>query len=458
MELWTDKYKPKTLSEMIGNDSKLKLIHSFFKNFKNPKAKKILLLSGPPGIGKTTAANLALKEYNYNIIEFNASSIRGPKNIRDIFDKVLGYNSVIDMFKNGTMPTGIIMDEIDTLCSGGDKGGMTEFLNIIKSRKTKDEYNINNPIICTYNEFSDKKLKELKNLSVEIKMSKPNVMNLEEVVNRIEKEEGMNIEPSAKSIIIQHSMGDIRRLINILYDIYMVYKSELITLDIVEIVVNTFVKKDVDIQIFDITRNILNTPLSNDELLNYYDSDRLQLPMMLHENYINSIYNKDISVDEKFRAVLECADAFVENDIYQTFIYDNQSWEISDTMSLTYALKMNEIGRMKKSFVKTDKIQYTVLLNRISQYHTNKKMINTLSSKLNLNLSFDDMYFLSEMVVFHLFNKSGDINNLVKIMKMHNLSIDHIDLLIRINKLNNNEIKSKYTIKIKKELQELLKK
>lgn len=457
MELWTDKYKPNTLSEMIGNDAKLKSIHNWFKTFNNPKSKKILLLSGPPGIGKTTAANLALKEYNYNIIEFNASSIRGPKNIRDIFDKVLGYNSVIDMFKAGKMPTGIIMDEIDTLCSGGDKGGMTEFLNIIKSRKTKNEFNINNPIICTYNEFSDKKLTELKNLSFEIKMSKPNVINLEEVVDKIEKGEGMNIEPSAKIIIIQHSMGDIRRLINILYDIYTLHKSELITLDIVDTMVNTFVKKDVDIQIFEMTRNILNTELSNNNLLNYYDSDRLQLPMMLHENYINSIYNKDIPVDEKFNKILECSEAFIENDIYQTAIYDNQSWEISDTMSLTYALKINEIGKLKKSFVKTDKIKYTVLLNRISQFHTNKKMINTLSNKLNLNLSFDDLYFLSEMIVFHLFNKNGNKNQLVNIIKNNNLTIENIDLLIRINKLNNNDIKNKYTAKIKKEIQLLIK-
>ena len=45
MELWTDKYKPNTLSEMIGNDAKLKSIHNWFKTFNNPKSKKILLLS-----------------------------------------------------------------------------------------------------------------------------------------------------------------------------------------------------------------------------------------------------------------------------------------------------------------------------------------------------------------------------------------------------------------------------
>jgi len=457
MELWTDKYKPKSLNEMIGNSMKLKMIDDWFKNFKEPKAKKILLLSGPPGIGKTTAANLALKEYGYNIIEFNASSIRGPKNIRDIFNKVLGYKSVVDMFKGGTMPTGIVMDEIDTLCVGGDKGGMTEFLSIIKGRKNKNEFNINNPIICTYNEFSDKKLTELKNLSVEIKMTKPNNNNMMEIIEKIEKNENLDIEDDAKIILIKHAMGDIRRLINILYNIFIVYKGQTITYEIVEIAIETFIKKDVDIQIFEATHNILNKKLSPDEILNYYDNDRLLLPMMLHENYIQSIYNRDISEEEKFKKVLECADALMENDIYQTAIYENQNWEIADTMALKYCLKINEIGQMKKFAAKNDKINYTVLLNKISFYHTNKKLINTLSGKLDVNLSFDDMYFLSENIAYHIFNKNGNKKKLKEIMKQYNLTVDNIDLLLRINKLNNVDIKKKYTAKIKKEITELLK-
>ena len=215
--------------------------------------------------------------------------------------------------------------------------------------------------------------------------------------------------------------------------------------------------KDVDIEIFEATDKILNKKLSPDEILNYYDNDRLLLPMMLHENYIQSIYNRDISEEEKFKKVLECADALMENDIYQTAIYENQNWEIADTMALKYCLKINEIGQMKKFAAKNDKINYTVLLNKISFYHTNKKLINTLSGKLDVNLSFDDMYFLSENIAYHIFNKNGNKKKLKEIMKQYNLTVDNIDLLLRINKLNNVDIKKKYTAKIKKEITELLK-
>lgn len=457
MELWTDKYKPKTLSEMIGNTTKIKMIDDFFKNFKDQNAKKILLLSGPPGIGKTTAANLALKEYGYNIIEFNASSIRGPKNIRDIFSKVLGYKSVVDMFNGGTMPTGIVMDEIDTLCSGGDKGGMTEFLSIIKARKKKDIYNINNPIVCTYNEFNDKKLNELKKMSIEIKMIKPCDMDMMKVINKIEQEEKLQIDEVAKHFLVKHAMGDIRRMINILFDINTVYKNQYITLEIVEMAIDTFVKKDIDVQIFEMTYNMLNKPMDENEILNYYENDRLLLPMMLHENYINSIYNRNINDNKKFEMIIECADALIENDIYQTAVYENQTWEISDVMALTYCMKMNEIAKMKKYISKIDKMNYTVLLNKISFYHTNKKMINTLNNKLDINLSFDELYFLSENIVFHLFNKNRNKKKLLEIIKQYNLDLDNIDLLLRINKLNNIDIKKKYTNKIKNEVAELIK-
>lgn len=90
--LWTDKYKPKSYDEVIGNGSLVAKLAEWLKNWESnkqqgfPKSGKgdsssfrAALLSGPPGIGKTTAAHLVAKFEGFEAIEFNASDTRSKK-------------------------------------------------------------------------------------------------------------------------------------------------------------------------------------------------------------------------------------------------------------------------------------------------------------------------------------------------------------------------------------------
>ena len=49
--LWTDKYRPKTLDEVVGNNKEKALIQKWVDNWKAGNPQKPLLLVGPPGIG-----------------------------------------------------------------------------------------------------------------------------------------------------------------------------------------------------------------------------------------------------------------------------------------------------------------------------------------------------------------------------------------------------------------------
>ena len=69
--LWTDKYRPQTLDEVVGNNKEKKIIEDWVKNWKNGNPQQPLLLVGPPGIGKTTLALIIAKDFSdYTLIPF----------------------------------------------------------------------------------------------------------------------------------------------------------------------------------------------------------------------------------------------------------------------------------------------------------------------------------------------------------------------------------------------------
>lgn len=101
-ELWTDKYAPKAEDELIGNHANYERILAWLRSW-NPQtqaaAEKAVLISGPPGIGKTTAATLACREADMETVEMNASDTRSKtslhEHVRDIIDNrsLAGFSS-----------------------------------------------------------------------------------------------------------------------------------------------------------------------------------------------------------------------------------------------------------------------------------------------------------------------------------------------------------------------------
>ena len=88
-QLWTEKYRPASLDEFIGNQTNLTKLADFLKGF-DPQGNektgfRAALLSGPPGIGKTTAAHLVSSLEGFKVVEFNASDTRSKKNLHVYF-------------------------------------------------------------------------------------------------------------------------------------------------------------------------------------------------------------------------------------------------------------------------------------------------------------------------------------------------------------------------------------
>jgi len=122
-ELWTEKYRPRRVSDYVFRDnSQRKLVMSWIKDKSIPH----LLLSGIPGIGKTTLSKILLNEIgilDYDILEVNASRETGIDFIRDT---IVPFISMIPF---GPFKV-VILDEADRLSQQGQdslKGIIEEY-------------------------------------------------------------------------------------------------------------------------------------------------------------------------------------------------------------------------------------------------------------------------------------------------------------------------------------------
>ncbi len=516
---WLDKYKPKSLKDFKGNkseiDKAIKWIESYKKNYK--ETKKVLLIIGNTGIGKTLLADLIFKEYSYQKIELNSTDVRSQKKISDFLIKSLTYKNVVDMFNNGNSPIGILLDEIDTICKLSDKGGFTEFLSILKQnekfetlkknendkkKKSKkvsvlveDYIKLYNPIICTSNDINDKKINELKKYAEVIKLSKPLIQDDFNIINELYEIHQQKINDDVKLELSNYSQGDIRKLIVNLENLFIFANGKEIDINIFDNFKNAYSQKEEHIQLLDSTNILITKKVSIHHSQIYFDIDCLLIPLMLYHNSINFIKNTEDKHIKKLNIYKNILDSLCVHDTIQTNIFEVQDWdELYDIASIYgSAIPNYYFNELKNS--KDVNIEFTSLLNKISQMYVNKKLLNGAKvSTGKLNLDNDEIIYLTE-IMSHYFNeyktnienenenedddndnddenknedeKYVDLNikkplynnsELINFMNKYCINIDGLENILKIEKLNQNneKRKKKFTLKIKKEISNFL--
>ncbi len=198
---WVEKYRPKTLDEVIGQENIVKLMKSFLKQKNMPH----LLFAGPPGVGKTTVAlafanELFNGQLSGNFLELNASDERGIDVIRE---KVKEFARVIPQNDVGFKI--LFLDEADALTPEAQQA----------LRRMMEVYSKQTRFILSCN-YPSKIIEPIQSRVSILRFQPLTKKDIEKLVKRIAKEEKLELEEGVIDYLYEISEGDTRKILNIL--------------------------------------------------------------------------------------------------------------------------------------------------------------------------------------------------------------------------------------------------
>jgi replication factor C large subunit len=203
--LWVEKYRPKKIEDITGNDEAKALFFEWLKNKRHTK--KAVLLYGPPGVGKTALVLAASREFGFSVIEMNASDTRSEKAINAVAKPATSYKS-LDNFSGGAKTSGnvLFLDEVDGIAGNEDRGGVGAIIKIVEESLV--------PVIMAANDPDIDKLRPLKKVCLLVRFQQVRIPLIIALLQKICLLEHVKAEFEALERIAQNSKGDVRSAIN----------------------------------------------------------------------------------------------------------------------------------------------------------------------------------------------------------------------------------------------------
>ena len=198
-ELWVSRYAPRCVGDLIGQAAATAELTKWLVGWKI--GAQGALVTGPPGIGKTSAVHLVVAACGYDVVEFNASDERSASAVRRYFAEArtsghCGRQRVV------------VMDEVDGM-SSGDRGGIGELARVIASCAF--------PIICIANERSIPRMRPLVACCADIRFTRPTKNAITKaLMARIVTPEKLPYKAADIETLCERNGNDIRSIINAL--------------------------------------------------------------------------------------------------------------------------------------------------------------------------------------------------------------------------------------------------
>ncbi len=182
MVSWLIKYRPKRLSEIVGQDEAIAKLLSWLKNYRG----KGFLAYGPPGVGKTATAYALASEYGFEVIEMNASDFRTGSAVKE---KLLGAALQASIYGSKKL---LLIDEVDGLSPRQDAGAIEAIIEVIQKSRF--------PVYLTCNDNWASAVRPLKPYVVEVEFKRPKTYDIVKILERIARAEGIEVE---RAVLLQ---------------------------------------------------------------------------------------------------------------------------------------------------------------------------------------------------------------------------------------------------------------
>ncbi|KAF2865366.1 replication factor RFC1 C terminal domain-containing protein [Massariosphaeria phaeospora] len=406
--LWTTKYAPTSLNQICGNKTTVEKLQRWLKNFpKNQRTGfkmagadgsgvfKAVMLHGPPGIGKTTAAHLVAKIEGYDIVESNASDTRSKKLVESGLKGVLSTTSLLGYFagdgqkvEQSKKKLVLIMDEVDGM-SAGDRGGVGALAAVCKKSQI--------PMILICNDRRLPKMKPFDYVTFDLPFRRPTVDQIRSRMMTIAFREGLKMPPPVINALIEGSHADIRQVVNMIstarldQDVMNFGKGK---------EMSKSWEKHVILKPWDIVNKILGCGLfaasskaTLNEKIELYFNDHEFSPLMLQENYLgtNPIRSLNYNGKEKNLKMLElasdAADSISDGDLVDRMIHGSQQqWSLMPTHAVFSFVRP---ASFVSGSLAGNQTRFTSWLGKNSNQQKLTRMVKEIQSHMRLRCSGD---------------------------------------------------------------------
>ena len=397
--MWSELYRPMKVQQMVGNEGARLAAVKWLSGWVD--GSRPLLLIGPPGIGKTTLVHTLSLQFNYDLIELNASDNRNKIGIE---------TRILPMFRNEGLfgrKLLLFLDEVDGLSGREDTGGIDSLINIMKEPTI--------PVIMAAN-TKNTKIKDLAKICkvIELNSIPPRLLMI--FLDNVLKEENKQLSLDNKVSVVNNSKGDIRSMLNNAQSKCAGYnstRSDTFEIDIAEAINGYFSMSE-----FEEAENFLSQADAA-----YLDPRFGMSAEERRKDMINALFSSIVSSPIDLEGLAEALNVLSKIDVIVGRMAQNRYWRLMKYLDVMIAyglfsntrqkgIKYNQYGviwpLMNHIFVRGQSMK-NLLLSLSKQTHATKSIFGSIYFPYLLQLLIDKKIDPREFSnISNLDEKSGE--------------------------------------------------